>query len=331
MPDSATPAIELRYSQAVNEALRWALDAYPEVIFFGEDVAIPGGPFGTSRGLVEQFGNRVFDTPISESAMVGAALGAAMRGLRPVLEIMYIDFTLVAMDQIVNQVANTRYVSKGQWTAPLTIRAQQGSSPGSCAQHSQSLEGLFTHVPGLRVGLPSNPGDAYHMLRAAIASDDPVIIIDSRMLYPDRAAVDVAAPVEPVGGARLLRAGSDVTILSWSRMVKEALAAADQLAAEGCQAEVIDLRWLNPLDFDAIASSVARTSRLVIAHEAVTTGGFGGEIAARVAAECFWDLDGPVLRVGVPDVRLPAAPALQKASIPDASWIVQAVQRLTAL
>ncbi|HVC76452.1 MAG TPA: transketolase C-terminal domain-containing protein [Candidatus Micrarchaeaceae archaeon] len=320
-----TGARELRYIQAVNLALHWALETYPEALAFGEDVALPGGPFGATKGLYEKFGNRIFDTPISEAAIVGAALGAAMRGRRPIIEIMYSDFSLVAMDQIVNQVANARYVSRGKWTAPLTIRTQEGYSPGSCAQHSQSLEAWYAHAPGLRVGLPSNARDAYEMLRSAIASDDPVMIFENRLLYSTTGQFELDGPVEPVGGTRIVRPGSDVTVVAWSRMVVEALKAADALALGGRSVEVIDLRWLSPLDFSPVADSVHRTGRLVIAHEANLTGGFGAEIAARAAHDCFWDLDAPIQRVAAPDVRIPAAPALQEAVIPTASWIIEAI------
>lgn len=328
MPDVPV-AEEHRYIQAVNHALRWALRTYPEAITFGEDVALPGGPFGATKGLHDEFGDRVFDTPISESAMVGAALGAAMRGRRPILEIMYGDFMQVAMDQIVNQVANTRYVSRGGWAAPLTIRTQQGYSPGACAQHSQSLEAFYAHTPGLRVGLPSGPRDAYEMLRSAIASDDPTIIIESRLLYPEKATFALDGPVEPIGGARLVRSGTDVTIVSWSRMVQEAIKAAVLASERGISVEVVDLRWLSPLDFTLVAESVHRTSRLIVAHEANLTGGFGAEIAARAASECFWDLDAPVERVGAPDVRIPASPILQAAVIPDAARILEKVEAVT--
>lgn len=319
---------ELRYIQAVNLALHWALETYPEALAFGEDIALPGGPFGATKGLSEKFGNRIFDTPISESAFVGAALGAAMRGRRPIIEIMYGDFALVAMDQIVNQVANTRYVSRGGWLAPITIRTQQGYSPGACAQHAQSLEAWYAHTPGLRVGLPSNPRDAYEMLRSAIASDDPVMIFENRLLYPTSAPVLLDGPVEPVGGTRIVRPGSDATVVTWSRMVVEATKAAEAAAEQGHSVEVIDLRWLSPLDFSPVADSVHRTGRLVIAHEANLTGGFGAEIAARVAQECFWDLDAPIQRVATPDVRIPAAPALQEAVIPGAPEILNGIQRV---
>jgi len=326
MPEAV--AQELRYIQAVNLALHWAMETYPEALAFGEDIALPGGPFGATKGLHDRFGDRVFDTPISESAFVGAALGAAMRGRRPIVEVMYGDFMLVAMDQVINQVANARYVSRGTWTAPLTIRTQQGYSPGACAQHSQSLEAWYAHTPGLRVGLPSTPRDAYEMLRTAIASDDPVLIIENRLLYPTMGAVPQGGPVEPMGGARIVHPGSDVTVVAWSRMVVEATKAATTLAERGVSVEVIDLRWLSPLDFTTVAASLHRTGRLVVAHEANLTGGFGAEIAARAVAECFWDLEAPIQRVGAPDVRIPAAPTLQAAVIPDAAAIVAAIERV---
>lgn len=320
---------ELTYIQAVNEALRWGLSTYPEAIAFGEDVAIPGGPYGATKGLWKEFGERVFDTPISESAILGAAIGAAMRGLRPIVEIMFADFFLVALDQLVNQAANVRYVSRGRFTAPITVRSQQAATVGACAQHAQSLEAIFAHVPGLRLGLPSNPQDAYEMLRAAISSEDPTIVIESRALYQERAPVALDSPVESPWSARRVRAGEDVTIVSWSRMVAEALKAGDLLAGEGIEADVIDLRWLSPLDIDAVLESVGRTGRLVVAHEANRTGGFGAEIAARVAQSGFWDLDGPIERVALPDIRMPAAPVLQRALLPDAAAIAQAAGRAT--
>jgi pyruvate/2-oxoglutarate/acetoin dehydrogenase E1 component len=319
---------ELTYIQAVAEAQRWALETYPEAIVFGEDVGLPGGPYGSSRGLHRDFGDRVFDTPISESAMIGAAIGAAMRGLRPIVEIMFADFFLVALDQVVNQAANVRYVAEGRLNAPLTLRSQQAATPGACAQHSQSLEALFAHIPGLRVCLPSGPQDAYDLLRSAIACDDPAVVLESRALYPARAEVVVGRESEPIGRARVERPGRDVTLVTWSRLVGEALAAAETLVAEGIDVEVIDLRWLSPLDFDAVADSVARTNRIVIAHEANLTGGFGAELAARVAGSCFWDLDAPIERVALPDVRVPAAPSLHAAVFPGADRIAGAIRGL---
>ena len=321
---------ELRYIIAVNEALRWALKQYPEALLFGEDVALPEGPFGATRGLRREFGDRVFDTPISETAFVGAAIGAAMRGRRPIIEIMFIDFTQVAMDQLVNQLPNVHYVSRGAFRVPVTIRTQQGFTSGSCAQHSQSLEAFFTHVPGLRVGTPSSPQDAYGMLRAGIACDDPVLIIESRALYPERGPVVLDGPVEAIGGARVVRAGDDVSIVSWSRMVQEAVAAAERLAERGVSAEVIDLRWLSPVDYGTVERSLARTGRLAVVHEANRTGGFGAEIAAWAAGERFSDLTGPVIRIGAPDIRVPAAPSLQKALIPEAEAIATEIRQSLA-
>jgi pyruvate/2-oxoglutarate/acetoin dehydrogenase E1 component len=329
MPDVGVVSRELPYIGAVNAALRWALESLPETLVFGEDVAKPGGPFGASRGLHRTFGDRrIFDTPISESAIIGAAVGAAMRGYRPIVEIMFMDFHLVAFDQVVNQAANVRYVSGGRYSAPLTIRTQQGYTLGSCAQHSQSLEAFFAHTPGIRIALPATPRDAYELLRAAIVCDDPTIVIESRALYGTSGPVELDREVEPIGGARVVREGRDVTIVSWSRMVGEALDAAEILAARGIAAEVVDLRWLSPLDFDVVLASVERTGRLVVAHEANLTGGFGAEISARVMEHAFDLLDAPIARVGTPDVRMPAAPSLQRAVIPAADTIVAAVDRL---
>jgi acetoin:2,6-dichlorophenolindophenol oxidoreductase subunit beta len=330
MPETAlsTETRSLTYVQAVNEALRWALEEFPNALFFGEDVALPGGPYGASKGLRKQFGERVFDTPISESAMLGAAVGAAMRGRRPIVEIMFGDFFLVALDQVVNQAANVRYVSQGRFSCPITVRSQQAAVPGACAQHSQSLEAFFAHVPGLRLGLPATPQDAFEMLRTAVACDDPVIIFESRALYQEKADIDLSGPLQPLGAAHRLRTGSDLTIVTWSRMVGDATRAADALAERGIAADLLDLRWLNPLDMEAVHASVKRTGRLLIAHEANLTGGFGAEIAARVATEGFWNLDAPVERVGALDVRVPASPPLNAAVIPDATTIVEAAERL---
>ena len=319
----------LTYIAAVAEAQRWALRTYPEVIVYGEDVGKPGGPYGSAKNLQAEFGaQRVFDTPISETAMLGAAVGAAMCGLRPIVEIMFADFLLVAMDPVVNQAANVRYVSQGAYGAPLVIRTQQGATPGSCAQHSQNLEAMFAHVPGLRVGIPSNPQDAYDMLRSAAASDDPVMVIENRSLYPTRADCVLDTPVAELGGARVLRPGDDVTLLSWSRALRETCEAAETLAENGISAEVIDLRWVNPLDLDTVVTSVRRTRRLAIVHEANVTGGLGAEIAAQVGVACFGSLAAPVERIGAPDVRMPASPVLQAAVLPSARRVVESVSQM---
>jgi len=322
---------EMPYSLAVNAALRRELGDRPEVVVYGEDVGHAGGIFGVTRGLQRDFGpERVFDTPIAESAILGGAVGASMTGLRPVVEIMWGDFLLVALDQLVNQAANVRYLSRGSVTAPLVVRCQQAVTPGSCAQHSQSLEALLAHIPGLRVGLPATPHDAWAMLRAAVADDDPCILFESRALYGARGPVDTEAPIEPVGGARVRRQGDDLTIVSWGRMATLATEAGELLARDGVSAEVIDLRWLCPLDIGAITDSVARTGRLLIAHEATISGGFGAEIAARIAAQNFHDLDAPIARVAPPDVRFPSAPSLQDALLPDAARIAEAARELAS-
>lgn len=321
-----TTGTELRYIQAVNHALRWSMENVPETVIFGEDVAIPGGPFGSSKGLWEEFGGqRIFDTPISEQAFMGMALGAAMTGLRPLVEIMYVDFAFVAMDQIVNQIATTHYASNGTWRAPLVIRSQQGYSPGSCAQHSHSAEAYFAHTPGLRIAVPSSPNEAYQMIRTAVMSDDPVVVLEARQLYPEKGLVDLAAPVEPMGGSRVVAPGDGATIIAWGTMVGPALAARETLLGHGVNAEVIDLRWLSPLDLDPVIESVKKTGRGVVAHEANLTGGFGAEIVSRVTQETFGALRAPIGRVGAPDVHMPAAPALQVAVIPTAADIVAAV------
>lgn len=321
----------LSYIQAVNKALRWSLEEVEETVIFGEDVAVPGGPYGATKNLHKDFGSsRIFDTPISETAFLGMALGAAMTGLRPIAEIMYADFIFVAMDQVVNQIANTRYASGGRWGAPLVIRTQQGYSPGSCAQHSHSIEAYIAHTPGIRLAVPSTPNDAYQMVRSAVVSDDPVVVAEARMLYPVKGEVDLAAPVEEIGGARVVREGTDVTVVTWSRMVSASVEAAELLASEGVSVEVIDLRWLAPLDFESVRVSLAKTGRLVVAHEANMTGGFGAEIAARAASECFSELRARVERVAAPDTPIPSAPSLQDAVIPGANDVVEAVRRVRA-
>lgn len=309
---------EMTYAQAVNAALDRALTERPEALLYGEDIAKWGGIFGCTKGLAARHGDRVFDTPISESAILGSAVGAAMLGRRPIVEIMWVDFALVALDQLVNQAANVRYVSRGQLAAPLTVRTQQGAMPGSCAQHSQNLEAIFAHTPGLIVGLPATAQDAYDMLLSAIWSDDPAIVIENRTLYFDRKEmVEVGRPISPPGGARIARQGSDITVVTWSAMLRTVLAAAEDAARAGVDVEVIDLRWLQPLDMDTVLQSLAKTSRLVIAHEANRTAGFGAEIAAQVAESSLHLLDAPIRRLAVPDSRMPAAPHLQKALIPD--------------
>ena len=321
---------ELPYWRAVNQALRDELATRPELVVYGEDVGFPGGIFGCTRGLQNEFGvERVFDTPISESAILGSAIGASLEGMRPVVEIMWADFMLVALDQLVNQAANVRYITQGRQSVPIVVRMQQGATPGSCAQHSQSLEALLAHVPGLRIGLPAHPDDAYRMLRAAIDDPDPTIIIEARGLYQTKGPVSPAGPVESIGGATFRRRGNDVAIIAWGAMSLKAEAAADRLLAEGIAASVLDLRWLSPLDEEAIAEAVTGAGgRVLVVHEANLTGGFGAEIAARIGERFFEELDSPVRRVATPNVRIPSAPALQEALVPQVRDIVEAARRL---
>jgi acetoin:2,6-dichlorophenolindophenol oxidoreductase subunit beta len=326
---SATETKRLNYLQAINAALLRALEENPEAILFGEDAGKAGGIFGATKELHQKYGDRVFDTPISEAAILGAAVGSAMMGRRPICEIMWMDFTLVALDQIVNQAANVRYVSNGRLQAPMTIRTQQGVLSGSTAQHSQSLEAIFAHVPGLLVGMPATPQDAYDMLLSAVYADDPAIVIEHRSLYfGAKQEVRLGGEVQPTKGARVVKEGSDATLVSWGAMLHTAIEAAETMEKEGVEVEVIDARWLLPFDTATVLESVEKTHRIVIAHEANVSGGFGAEVAARIADEGLWSLDAPICRVGVPDCRIPAAPSLQAALIPDAHSIIKAVRKV---
>ena len=321
-------ATELRTIDAIREALRAELGADPGVVILGEDVSV-GGPFGATKDLAGEFGaERVRDTPISEAAVMGLAIGAAASGLRPVVEVMFMDFATLAMDQLVNHAAKLRYMSGGQLGIPLTIRMQAGAAGGFGAHHSQSLEAWFTHVPGLRVVAASTPADAYGLLRAAIRDPDPVIFIEHRGLYWTRGPVAQGdAAIEPLGRAKVRRSGRDITVAAWSRMASTAIEAARLLEADGIDAEVIDVRSLQPLDLELILGSVRKTHRAVVAHEAVRFGGLGAEIAATVAAEAFADLEMPVERVGAPFAPVPASPALERVFVPDAEAIADAARR----
>jgi pyruvate/2-oxoglutarate/acetoin dehydrogenase E1 component len=326
MPEVTTATERLTYAKAINAALDRALETYDEALLFGEDVAIPGGVFGCTKGLRDKHGDRVFDTPISETGFLGAAVGAAMVGRRPIVEVMWVEFTLVALDPIVNQAPNIRYVSEGRLTAPLTIRTQQGVLPGSCAQHSQCLESYFAHAPGLRVAMPSNAQDAYDLLLSAIACDDPAIVIEHRSLYQRAEDVELDREISEVGGGRRIREGEHATVVAVGPMVAVAVEAATTLAGEGIEVDVIDPRWISPLDTDLIVSSVERTGRLVIVHEANVTGGIGAEIAARVSERTLWSLEAPIVRLGISDSRIPAAPHLQRALLPSAENVVEAIK-----
>jgi 2-oxoisovalerate dehydrogenase E1 component len=275
-----------------------------------------------------EFPGRVRDTPIAEAAIVGMGIGAAMAGMRPVVEIMYSDFMTVCFDQIVNQAAKLRYMTGGKVSVPLTIRTQFGAGRSSGAQHSQSLEAMLAHVPGLAVVMPSTPSDMYGLLRAAIAYDGPVVVIEHRLLYERSGPGFADDHIVPIGKAAVTRTGTDLTIVSYSRMALESLAVAERLAAEGIDAEVIDLRTIAPLDWDTVLTSFAKTNRMVIAQEAVVDFGVGAEIAARAVDAGFWNLDAPVVRVGAPSTPAPYAPSLESAWVPGADDIEAAVRRV---
>jgi pyruvate dehydrogenase E1 component beta subunit len=297
------------------------------VYLFGEDVAL-GGPFGVTKDLAEQFGkNRVVNTPISEGTVIGLAIGAATVGLRPVVEIMFIDFITLAMDQLVNHAAKLRYMSGGQLRVPLTVRVQCGISGNMGAHHSQSLESWMAHVPGLTVVMPSTPSDAKGLLKAAIRDDNPVVFIEHRGLYWTRSVVPDGEHLTPIGKAQVIRNGNDLTIVATAKILAAVLEAAEDLSSRDISVEVIDPRTLSPLDVNTIVSSVKKTSRLIIAHEAVEQGGIGAEIAARVQRQAFYYLDSPVARVAAPFAPVPASPALEKSFLPGKAQIIDAVQR----
>ncbi|PID76047.1 MAG: alpha-ketoacid dehydrogenase subunit beta [Deltaproteobacteria bacterium] len=317
------------YMQALNDALREEMERDPDVLIFGEDVGQFGGCFGVTKGLYEQFGEkRVRDTPITESAILGAATGAAATGLRPVCELMFVDFIGVCMDQIFNQAAKMRYMFGGKAKIPMVLRAPQGAGIGAAAQHSQSLEAWFMHVPGLKVALPATPADAYGLLLTAIRDDNPVVFLEHKMLYGVEGEVPENAGPVPFGQANICREGTDLTIATYSQMVHSALEAAETLAGKGISAEVIDLRTIAPLDIDTVLGSVKKTHNLVVAHEAVKSGGAGAEIAALVAEKAIDYLDGPIMRIGAPFTPVPFSPLLEEAFIPGAEEIVAAVEKM---
>ena len=317
---------ETTYIRAITSTLAEAMRGDERVIVLGEDVA-EGGPYTATAGLAEEFGTeRVINTPISEAAITGVAIGAAQSGLRPVLEIMFVDFVTLALDQLVNAAAKAHFMSGGQLTVPLVVRTQGGAGHRSAAQHSQSLESWLTHVPGLKVVMPSRAVDAAGLLAAAIADPNPVVFVENKTLYFRKE--EVPAEPEPVrlGEAVTLRAGRDVTVVALSRLVHDALAAAERLAEEGVEVEVIDPRTLVPLDLATIVASVQRTGRLVVAHEAVEHGGFGAEIAALVQAAAFDFLDAPIARVGAPFAPVPLSAPLEDAYVPGVDDVVAAVR-----
>ena len=328
-PRAGIATKEMFYNEALGEALRLEMERDPRVLVIGEDIAEHGGAFQVTAGLLDTFGpTRIRQTPISELGIVGAAVGAALTGLRPVVELMYIDFSGLAMDQLVNQAAQNRFMFGGQARVPMVMRTQGGSGRGNAAQHSKSLEAWFTHVAGLKVVMPSTPADAKGLLTSAIRDDDPVIFLEHKLLYRTKGQVPTGEYLVPLGKADIARPGTDLTIVTWSREVLFSLEAAEKLAADGIEAEVIDLRSLVPLDREAVLGSVRKTHRLLVVHEAIKRGGYGGEIAAMVAEEAFDDLDAPPRRLAGLETPIPYAQHLEKTVVPQVDDIVAVAREI---
>ena len=318
---------EMRYLEALRDALRLEMERDPDVYIIGEDVGTYGNVFGVTKGLIDQFGpDRVRDTPITESAIVGTAVGSAACGLRPVAELMYIDFIGVALDQLYNQAAKMRYMFGGKITIPMVLRSACGAGRGSAAQHSQSLESWFMHIPGLKVVMPSTPADAKGLLISSIRDDNPVVFLEHKLLYAVKGEVPEGEYTIPLGQADIKRTGEDVTVVATSRMVHFALSAAEKLSQEGISIELVDPRTLSPLDEETILESVKKTHRLVIVHEEVKFAGSGAEIAAMVAEKAIDYLDGPILRVAAPFSPVPFSPTLEMEFIPSEEKIIEAVK-----
>jgi len=319
----------LTYRQAVAEAIAEELARDPRVFLMGEDVGLHGGAFGATKGLFEEFGpGRVKDTPLTESVIVGAGVGAALTGMRPIVEIMYIDFMCMAMDSIVNQAAKVKYMFGGHARVPLTIRTAFGAGRGNAAQHSQSLETWLTVVPGLLVVMPSTPYDAKGLLKSAIRNDNPVIVIENKLLYGDSGHVPEDDYLVPIGKAAVRKEGKDVTLIATSRMCNFASSAVEKLSSEGIDVELIDPRTIKPLDMETIAASIAKTHRVVVVNEGPKTGGFSNEVSSKIMDTCFYDLDAPVVRVAAEDVPIPYNAILEAEVIPAEKDILAAVKKV---
>ncbi len=320
----------ITYLDAVREAMVQEMDRDPDVFLMGEDIGVYGGAFGVSKGMLERFGcERIRETPISEEVIAGAATGAALMGMRPIIEMMFMDFVTLAMDQLTNQAAKVRFMLGGQVSVPLVCRAPAGSGTGAAAQHSQSLEAWFIHTPGIMVVAPSTPYDAKGLLVTSIRDNNPVFFMEHKLLYRTKGHVPQELYSIPFGQAEVRRPGRDLTIIAYSHMAIRALEAADKLAAEGIEAEIVDPRTLKPLDEDTLMSSVCKTGRVLIVHEAPITGGFGGELAALFAGgEAFDYLDAPIRRLAGRDIPIPYNPILERASVPQVEDIVAAARAL---
>jgi pyruvate/2-oxoglutarate/acetoin dehydrogenase E1 component len=321
---------EITYLEAVREALSQEMRRDVDVFLMGEDIGVYGGAFGVTRGMLEEFGaERVRDTPISEAVIAGAAAGAALMGMRPVMEIMFMDFLTISMNQLVNQAAKMHFMFGGKADVPMVIRAPAGSGTGAAAQHSQSLEAWFVHTPGIKVLAPATPYDVKGMLVSAIRDNNPVLFMEHKLLYRVKGAVPEETYTIPFGQAEVRRQGRDLTVLAYSIMVSRALEAAGQLAGQGIEVEVVDLRSLKPLDTETIVRSVSKTGRVLILHESPRTGGFGGELAAVVAeSEAFDYLDAPIRRLAGRDIPIPYNRTLERATVPQVEDIVAAASAL---
>jgi acetoin:2,6-dichlorophenolindophenol oxidoreductase subunit beta len=321
----------LSYREAVRDALAQAMRKDEDVFVMGEDIAEMGGSMGVTQGLLDEFGaDRVRNTPISEMAIVGAGIGAAMQGMRPVVEIMYEDFLTLSLEQIVNQAAKHRYMSGGQLKVPLTIRTQGGAGWSPGAQHAQQLEAWLVHVPGLKVVFASSPNDARGLLWSSIYDDNPVIFFEHRLLYPIKEEAPEELEPIPLGKARVVREGTDVTVIATGPLVHRSLKAAEAAEADGISVEIVDPRTLQPLDVDALVESVKKTNRAVVAHEAVTRMGFGAEVVALLQEQAFDWLDAPIERVGAKFAPLPFAPKMEQFVIPQPDDVLAAVRRTVA-
>ncbi|MGA2480658.1 MAG: alpha-ketoacid dehydrogenase subunit beta [Spirochaetia bacterium] len=321
---------EMTYAQAIKEAMCEEMRRDPKVFLLGEDIGVYGGAFGVTRGMVDEFGTeRVRDTPISEAAITGAAVGAAMTGMRPIVEIMFSDFITIAMDQLVNQAAKARYQFGGQTSVPMVLRTPEGSGTGAAAQHSQSIEAWILNVPGLRVVAPCTPHDAKGLLKASIRDNNPVVFLEQKLLYRTKGEVPEGELLIPLGKADCKREGKDLSIITYGRMVQRSLEAANALAKEGIQAEVIDLRTLRPLDTATLVASAKKTGRVLVVHESCQFAGFGAEVAASIGdSEAFFYLDAPVRRLGGRDVPIPYNKHLEANVVPTLERITQAAREL---
>lgn len=321
---------EITYAQAINDAMCEEMERDENVFMMGEDIAEYCGAFGVSRGMLEKFGKeRIMNTPIAEQSFVGAAIGAAMAGMRPIVELMFSDFMCVCFDELVNEAPKMRFMFGGKVKVPMVMRTAAGAGTGAAAQHSQSLEACLTHFPGLKVVVPSTPYDAKGLLKTAIRDDNPVMFLEQKTLYRTKGMVPEEDYTIPLGEADIKREGSDISIITYGRMVQMSLQAAEELAKDGINVEVVDLRTLLPLDTEAIIKSVMKTHRALIVHEAVKFGGFGGEIAGQIAdSDAFYHLDAPIRRMGALSCPIPFNPVLEKATFPTVEKIIAEVKDL---